>query len=66
MNFALIKDGMVTNVIVADQKFIDAHLATLNCDQALDVTGEYVGPGFSYADGLFTPPPSPPDDGSVP
>jgi hypothetical protein len=49
--FALIKDGIVTSVIVAEQDFIDeTSLETLQADLTVDVseTEQRPGPGFTY------------------
>lgn len=49
--FALIKDNVVTQVIVAEQDFIDAtSLETLQADLTVDVseTEQRPGPGYLY------------------
>lgn len=56
MKFALIKDNIVRNIIVADYDFIDSHFNDLNCDLTVRVCGMYVDIGFSYIDGEFSPP----------
>jgi len=56
--FALIKDGVVCSVIVADQAFVDeVGVGTLGCDSAVDVSGaDRPGPGYTYDGETFTPP----------
>ena len=57
--FALIKDNVVTSVIVADQAFIDATpLADLAADLTVEVFEDRPGPGHTYdpGTGLFAPP----------
>lgn len=58
--FALIKDGLVSGVIVADQEFIDqTPPQNLDADFVVDVNYELrPGPGCSYNSqtGVFTPP----------
>ena len=57
--FALVKDNVVTAVIVADQDFVDATpLETLQADVVIDVTENRPGPGYTYdaGTGIFTPP----------
>jgi len=48
---AIIKEGKVDNVIVASDEFA----ATLQ-EETVNVTGQVVGIGFSYANGVFAPP----------
>lgn len=47
MNFALIKDGVVQNVIIAEQDFIDKHIAK-DYDAAVPVSLEPGSPGISW------------------
>lgn len=62
MPYALIKDGMVINIIAWDGP---GENGENEMDFGEGVTyvhyneGDYVGPGFSYEDGLFLPPPPP-------
>ena len=56
MKFALIKNGIVLNVIVSEQSFVDANLGLLGVDEAVEADGVYVGPGFIYSNGIFNPP----------
>jgi hypothetical protein len=53
MKIALIKNGIVENVIVSSLEFAQANYPDHIC---VDVTNSRVGPGFSYVDGVFTPP----------
>jgi len=48
---AIIKEGKVDNIIVASDEFA----ATLP-EETLNVTGQEVGIGFSYANGVFAAP----------
>jgi len=66
MEFAKVVDGVVVELIVATQGFVDARpdhaswvLTPFNPE-----TGEgKVGIGYTYADGVFTPPaPEPPPE----
>jgi hypothetical protein len=51
-NFAVIKDGIVLNVIVAESKEIAEQVSTLEC---IEFTEEQnVGIGSTYADGIFS------------
>lgn len=53
MQYALIKNGIVENVIMADADFI----STLGgYETTVEVSGLNVGRGYIYADGSFTPP----------
>jgi hypothetical protein len=45
--YAIIENGLVTNVVVADAQ-IAAEKGWVQCD--------YGGPGWAYADGVFTEP----------
>lgn len=46
-NFALIKNGIVDNIIIAEQSFIDNHCQEYDaCVEYAD--GTYVGVGFSW------------------
>lgn len=58
--FALVKDGLVTSVIVADQAFIDSTpLENLQADTAIDVSEieQRPSPGHTYdAETGFAPP----------
>jgi hypothetical protein len=47
MRYAIIENGLVTNVVVADAQ-IAAEKGWVQCD--------YGGPGWTYADGIFTEP----------
>lgn len=59
MRFAVIKDGLVENVIIADQAFIDAHVAP-KYDAVLSVDlNDKVGPGHAYDGKVFTSPGDP-------
>lgn len=54
--YAIIINNVVTNTIVADQEFIDtAYPGSPRIDQLDPVPGI----GWSYEDGVFTPPPAP-------
>ena len=50
-NIAIIKEGKVHNIIVASDEFA----ATLQ-DETVNVTGQQVAIGFSYANGVFSAP----------
>ena len=50
-NIAIIKEGKVDNIIVASDEFA----ATLP-EETVNVTGQEVAIGFSYANGVFTAP----------
>lgn len=56
--FALIKAGMVFNVILAEQPFIDAKGVEMGATQCVDLTdlAPRPGPGWTYsaATGKFT------------
>lgn len=55
--FALIKDNVVTSVIVAEQAFIDeTSLETLQADLTVDVSEveQRPGPGYLYDSGTQT------------
>jgi len=57
--FALIKDNVVTSVIVADQAFIDeTPLENLSADLTVEVFEDRPGPGHTYdpATQTFSPP----------
>ena len=56
--FALIKDGVVRSVIVADQAFVDATgSVALGCDSVIEVAEESrPGPGYTYDGQTFSPP----------
>lgn len=54
-NFALIRNGIVENIIVADQDFIDNHCQ--DYDECIEYEdGTYVGPGFTWDGTNFNPP----------
>lgn len=54
-NFALIKDGIVQNIIVADQSFIDSHCS--GYDSCVEYEeGTYVGAGFTWDGESFIAP----------
>lgn len=55
MNWALINNGIVVNVIIADADFVPA--IDVHYDAVIDVTDLYVGPGFTYDGTNFSPPP---------
>ena len=56
--YAIIQNNLVVNTIVADQEFIDtAYPGSPRIDQ-LD---PHPGIGWSYENGVFTPPPPPPE-----
>ena len=57
MNFAIIQNGTVANVIVADQGFINVH-----CPGAvrIDTLTPVPGIGWTYDGTVFTAPPAPP------
>ena len=55
MDYALIKNGTVQNVIVADQAFADS----IASEWDAVVPSEGVGIGWTYADGVFTAPIAP-------
>lgn len=49
MNVALIQNGYVINVIVADPKQkLDKIAAQFSVDHAVNITGIYAGIGFTY------------------
>ena len=54
-NFALIKDGVVRNIIVASQQFVDDYCQVFDSCIAYE-DGTYVGPGFYYDGEVFTAP----------
>jgi len=54
MRYAIIENGLVVNVIVADAGFIAAHVAAPKTAVAVD--GIQCGPGWTYSNGTFTPP----------
>jgi hypothetical protein len=60
MRLALISDGKVVNVIIADQAFADS--ISDQYDHVVDVTNLNVGPGYLYDGTNFSAPPpySPP------
>lgn len=51
---AIIEDGIVTNVIVADADFAGS-IGAIACDEGVSI-------GWNYSDGVFTPPSLPPVD----
>ena len=53
MKIALIKDGLVENVIKADSMDVAMLFPEHLC---IDVTGLYVGPGFTWDGNEFTAP----------
>lgn len=55
--WALVKNGLVENIIRADEAFIDAHMR--NKYTCIEFTTEFVGPGFTYENGEFIPPEEP-------
>lgn len=63
MKYCLIQSGTVQNVIIADTLEIAQSIAaTCGCDTTLGVADDFfVGPGFTYANSVFTAPP--PSDG---
>ena len=48
--YAIIENGLVTNVVVADAEFASQN-GWIDCPVA--------GPGWTYANGVFTAPPEP-------
>lgn len=61
MDYALIKNSIVENVIVADQAFIDSIASEWDYIEPLDAFYEQgVGIGWSYINGEFFPPAPPP------
>lgn len=54
MRYALIKNGIVVNVIIADPTFILGIQSQY--DACIDVTNTYCGPGFLYDGVSFTDP----------
>lgn len=60
--FALIKNGLIENVIVAEQAFADQMKPKFDHVIRVDELDPLPGIGWSYADGAFTPPapPEPP------
>ena len=52
-NFAVIKDQLVVNVIVADTLAIAEEVTNLTC---VDITDMRVAIGYTYTDGKFEPP----------
>jgi hypothetical protein len=62
-NFALIKDDMVQNVIVADaQQWVNDNLVGKDkeFDEAVDVTDKVIGPGYIKKGKDFVAPPESP------
>jgi hypothetical protein len=62
MRIALIRNGVVVNVILADDVTGLAFAATLGFDSVVDVSALAAGPGDSYSESVFaagngTPPP---------
>ena len=57
MKYALINAGVVENVVICDVSFISNYES--DYDEVIDVTGQYVGPGFTYDGQSFTAPPQP-------
>jgi hypothetical protein len=57
--FACITDGVVINVILADQEFIDGWLPTSGYDEAVDVSDMDPWPsaGWTWDGTTFTPGP---------
>jgi hypothetical protein len=52
MRHAIIESGVVTNVVLADEQFA--------AEQGWAAAPDNVGPGWLYADGVFSAPPAPP------
>lgn len=53
--FALIKNGVVQNIIIADKNFIDTYADNyFTCVEVGE--NDYVGIGFTYSDGAFAMP----------
>jgi hypothetical protein len=52
MRHAIIESGVVTNVVLADEQFA--------AEQGWTAAPDDVGPGWLYADGVFSAPPAPP------
>jgi hypothetical protein len=51
--FAVIKENLVVNVIVAETKEIAEEVSLFEC---VDITNKQVGIGYTYTDGKFEPP----------
>ena len=55
-NYALIKNGVVVNCIVATQEFINSVISS-QYDDCVEYTDDMcVGPGFSWDGNTFIPP----------
>lgn len=50
MRYAIVESGIVVNVVLAESEYA-AKQGWIECPEA--------GPGWSYADGVFTAPPEP-------
>lgn len=56
MIFALIKNGIVENAIVSDADFAASLTAHYDAVIQIDELDPRPGPGWAYADGIFTDP----------
>ena len=60
MRFAVIESGVVINVIVADQEFVNGAAAPGRIYVCVDTIP--CGPGWTYNGTVFTPPAEPPPE----
>lgn len=56
MIFAVIKNGVVINTIVADQAFVDSVSSDYGACVRIDQLDPVPGMGWTYVDGVFAPP----------
>lgn len=59
MNYALVKNGKVENIIIADADFVAAIAADWDHIEPIDTPGEQempIGMGWTYVNGVFAPP----------
>jgi hypothetical protein len=61
--YALINDGLVVNTIFAAPAFIPTVAPDYDAVLRIDDNAQRPGVGWSYADGVYTPPPDPPTEG---
>lgn len=54
-NFAVIENGVVTNIIVAENLPIAMQVTNKTCIE-YELNAGAIGIGWNYVDGLFTPP----------
>ena len=54
MNWAILENGIVVNIIVADESFIEIHFPN-----AVNITDTTAGIGWTYDGEVFTAPPAP-------